>query len=278
MFRGGTLPLVLPCLVVCAWLHVRGVSALVGADLAAPQLRPQVGPAPRLPDAAMRSADAILLRNPFDSVTGPLLPGPGHEETREPADEKLEPCPGVRVVSIVASDDPEWSLVMLDAGEREPILRKLGGDVVAIRPDRVLLDRSGGRCVARMFAPSAQPPSSPVPPVRGITRTGPGSFAVDRSARDALIEGAADLMRSVSVRPEKQGDDVIGLRIATLKAGTPLEALGLRAGDVLSSLDGIPLTAPDRMLEALGRVRTEEHVHLAVLRDGRPSEIDYDVR
>jgi general secretion pathway protein C len=113
---------------------------------------------------------------------------------------------------------------------------------------------------------------------RAIVRTGAGSFALDRNARDALIDGAGDLMRSVAVRPEKQGDDVIGLRIATLQPGTALDALGVHAGDVLLSLDGISLTSPDRMLQAYARVRTEERVHVVVLRDGRPLDLDYVVR
>jgi general secretion pathway protein C len=130
-----------------------------------------------------------------------------------------------------------------------------------------------------MFAPPrAATASSPATAARGIVRTGADTFALDRSARDALIDGAGDLIRSVAVRPEKQGDDVIGLRIAMLKPGTPLEALGVRAGDVLLSLDGTPLTSPDRMLEAYARVRTEERIRLVIQRDGRPLQLDYQVR
>jgi general secretion pathway protein C len=132
--------------------------------------------------------------------------------------------------------------------------------------------------------PPTSPPgfSAPVPAAasgatQGIVRTGPDSFALDRSARDALIEGAADLMRSIAVRPETHGDDVLGLRVAMLKPGTPLDNLGIRAGDVLQSVDGIPLGSPDRMLEAYARVRTEERFRLVVLREGRPLQLDYQV-
>ena len=64
----------------------------------------------------------------------------------------------------------------------------------------------------------------------------------------------------------------------SVKPGTPLDALGVRAGDVLVSLDGIPLTSPDRMLEAYARVRTAMRVSAVVLRDGRPRQIDFEVR
>lgn len=281
--RRSVLPLVVGTLGLCAWLHARGVGALVGADsLGAPRLH-ALSEAMAATSEAPRvvSADAILARNPFDSVTGPLS---GARPAPPPADEgatnPTAPCDGVRVESIVAADNPDWSFVVLEVrGEREPIFRWRGAEVLSIAPDRVTLQRDGAQCVARMFAP---PPvataPSPAAASRGIARTGAGSFVLDRSARDALIDGGSDLIRSVSVRPEKQGDDVIGLRIAMLKPGTPLDALGVRAGDVLVSLDGTPLTSPDRMLEAYARVRTEERVRLVIQRDGHPLQLDYEVR
>jgi general secretion pathway protein C len=170
---------------------------------------------------------------------------------------------------------------MLDVkGAREPILRRRGSEVVAIGHDRVLYDGGAGRCVARMFATPASTPA-PIPAAalaKGIVRTGPDSFAVDRAARDALFDGATDLMRSVAIRPEKKGDEVIGIRLAMLKPGTPLDALGVHAGDVLLSLDGIPLTSPEQMFTAYARARTDEHLRVVLQRDGRPMQVDLDVR
>jgi general secretion pathway protein C len=266
-------------LALCAWLHARGFAALVGGGFATPPLHVETEALAAPEPLRSRSADPILARNPFDSVTGPLLGAPP-ASSADVTTPGIAACDGVRVESIVAADDPDWSFVVLDVrGEREPLLRRRGAEVLAIAPDRVLLQRDGTPCVARMFAsPGAAPPPSLAAVSRGIVRTGADSFALDRSARDALVDGAGDLMRSVAVRPEKQGDDVVGLRIATLKPGTPLDALGVRAGDVLVSLDGIALTSPDRMLQAYARVRTEERVRVVVLRDGRQLQLDYQVR
>ncbi|HEY6462329.1 MAG TPA: type II secretion system protein GspC [Polyangiaceae bacterium] len=286
MHRPPLLPLVLGSLALCAWLQARGFSALAGAGLAAPVLRPLFPDPPPLPAPPPPSADAILARNVFDSETGPLL-GAAALPAAAASARPHGACPGVRVVSVVASDDPDWSLAMLDVHDpRGPILRRRGGEVLAIAPGRVLLDRGAGPCVARMFAPAstsaasgASPPTAAASAVaRGIAQTAPDAFVVDRAARDALLEGAADVMRSVAIRPEKNGDDVVGLRLALLRPGTPLDALGVRGGDVLVSMDGIPLTAPDRMLEAYARARTEDHMRLVLIRDGRPMQLDYTVR
>jgi general secretion pathway protein C len=270
--------LVAPPLALCAWLHASGIGALIGAQLVAPEvhlLREAQAAPPPPPE---RSADAILARNPFDSVTGPLIDRA--DAGAEPAAAPIGPCDDVRVASIVASSDPEWSFAMLEVrGEKEPILRRRGADVLAVGTDRVLVERDGRQCVARIFAPARAAEAPPRPATAaGIVRRGPGEFIVDRGVRDALIDGATDLMRAVAVRPEKVGDEVVGLRITTLKAGTALDALGLRAGDVLSSLDGIPLTSPDRLLEALARLRTAPHIGLVVVRDGAKHQLDYEVR
>ena len=268
-------PIAIAALALSAWLHARGVSALVGSTLGVPNASPPqaapVAPATTPP----RSADPILARNPFDSTTGPLLAAP------EPSAGPEGDCADVRVIAITAADDPEWSLALLAfKGEREPLLRRPGGDVLAIGVESVELVHDGVRCIARMFrgpAPTVAPPP-PAASARGIVSTGPGSFVVDRSARDAIIEGAADWMRAVAVRPEKVGDDVVGLRITTLRPGTSLDALGIRAGDVLQSVDRVQLTSPERMLEAVGRARTAEHLSVVLLRDGRPLQLDFDVR
>ena len=85
-------------------------------------------------------------------------------------------------------------------------------------------------------------------------------------------------MKSVTVRPEKAGDDVVGIRVVALRPGSPLDGLGIRAGDVLESVNGFQLTTPAKMLEALARLRTADHLSLALQRGGHEVQVDYDVR
>jgi general secretion pathway protein C len=270
-------PVAAAALALCAWLHARGVGALVGSTLASPALHVLPDAAPGPAAEAPRSADPILARNPFDSTTGSLL---GVPPVVTPPDGGLRACEGVRVASIVASTDPDWSFAMLELrGEHEPVLRRRGGEVIGIGVDRVVLDRDGRRCVARIF-PSSGPGDArtPASASRGIVRTGPGEYAIDRGTRDALVDGAADLMRAVMVAPEKKGDEVVGLRVVSLRPGTPLDALGLRAGDVIVSAAGIPFNSPEHMLEACGRLRTQEHIRVELVRGGAPAQLDFDVR
>ncbi|HEY8086432.1 MAG TPA: type II secretion system protein GspC [Polyangiaceae bacterium] len=280
-------PVVLGTLALCGWLHAQGLSALAGASLGTPRLRHfSLDPPPPAPPRP-RDGDVILARNAFDSETGSLLDrggvcaAPSAPLLADAVPASLPACDGVRLVSIVASEDPSWSFAMLDVrGEKEPLLYRRGSELLAIGRDRVLVDHGGTRCVARMFAsPSVVvPPVAPATLAKGIVPTGPGAFAVDRAVRDALFDGATDLMRSIAIRPEKRGDEVVGIRLAVLKPGTPLDALGVRASDVLLSMNGVALTSPEQMFSAYARARTEPHLTVVLQRDGRPMQLDFDVR
>jgi general secretion pathway protein C len=277
MLLRSIVPYAIAALGLSAWLQARGISALLGEQLGVPVAASRAVVEPRAVVDPPRSADAILARNPFDSTIGSLLLDPASASSPSSA---LSACADVHVLAIAADDDASRSLVLLRLDtEREPQLRGIGGDVVAIDPGVVLLDRSGVRCAARIFS-FTPPPVSPTPPAapHGIASLGAGSYAVDRAARDALIDGAADWMKSVSARPEKVGDEVVGIRVVALRPGSPLDGLGIRAGDVLQSVNGFALTTPDKLLEALARLRTADHLSLALARGGHATEVDYEVR
>src|SRR5690606_32851837 len=84
-----------------------------------------------------KSASAIISRNPFDSVTGPLdrrdepeVDGEGLEDPSGPADLSdplnVPPCEGVVVHIVTESTDPTWSLAVVQApGEQKGKLMRV---------------------------------------------------------------------------------------------------------------------------------------------------------
>jgi len=275
-------PYAIAALALTAWLHARGISAIVGARLERAPVAPLLAAAPPPVAGAERSARPILERNPFDSTTGPLVEGASAPTPDAPPDLA---CPDVTVLAIAAAEGPSPSLALLRMkGDTEPRLREVGDEVLAIGVESVVLANEGHPCTARMFQKAPPKPSSVAagakapPSTSGIVSTSPGSFAVDRGTRDALIEGAADWGRSIAIRPEKVGDDIVGLRIAGMAGGTPLSALGLQQGDILESVGGIPLTSPEKILGAFPSLRSAERLTLVLKRAGREMQLDYAVR
>ena len=93
---------------------------------------------PVIPKAASANGDAILSRNPFDSVTGPLDRTPLEVSVPEAAKASLDltdplsapECADVTVNIVSESADPEWSLAQLKGpGDTEAATRRVGDGV-----------------------------------------------------------------------------------------------------------------------------------------------------
>jgi general secretion pathway protein C len=56
------------------------------------------------------------------------------------------------------------------------------------------------------------------------------------------------------------------------------EQVGLRNGDVVRSLNGMPLSSPDKALEADRKLRDAERIEAQIERDGKPLQLKYLVK
>ncbi|WP_437785566.1 type II secretion system protein GspC [Sorangium sp. So ce1097] len=299
-------------IMTAAYCQARGISFLVKeawtTDL--PSSRPPLEAPPRAADPGVHatSASAIIARNPFDSVTGPLTPRPAEEEEDDDdavtlGDPLLDPiCDGARVLLIAASEDPAWSFATIAVGRGEPLLRRAGDpvegrSVLAIGWDRVWLAEPGARCQVRIgdnrLAPARARPKAPAqspaprPPRRGalppeiaskIRKVSDREFIVDRSAIDLVLEKQGELMRSARIVPAREGERVIGVRLARVTPNSLLTALGLRTGDTIRSINGFDMTDPQSALQAYARLRSADNLAIAVQRGGKDMTIDLRIQ
>jgi general secretion pathway protein C len=311
---------VLTLVALAAFLDAQGimhiVGSMVGPDermLSTPPLAARLPPAPPSANPHTTSAESILSRNPFDSVTGPLnLPPPVVDE----ADAGLAPppdlsdpfsapdCDGVRVLIIAASADPEWSFAALElASEKgKTYLRRRGGEVGGktvsfVGWDRVWMTSGGQLCQTAMFKPpaaasaAAPPPVAAAPPPaaggagsvgddikKGIQKVGPNEFNVDRGVVDKILENQAELMRQARIVPEQENGKVVGIRLYGVRPDTLLGTLGMENGDRLEKINGFDMASPEKALEAYARLRTADHLTVSVNRRGQPTNIDFNIK
>ena len=116
---------------LAAWLDARGIMCVVGARLqgtghqrAAPSLTARIPSAPAPGTPHVSTAAALVARNPFDSVQGPLVAaayGPTASTPEfPPGVESNNPttspeCEGVRVRIIAASSDRRKSVAAIES-------------------------------------------------------------------------------------------------------------------------------------------------------------------
>ena len=152
-----------------------------------------------------------------------------------------------------------------------------GGAIIrAIYPDRVMLERGGREEVLRLPKDTSGNGGGLGPANAGMAPPMPMS-----SAPEAAPQNLAELRQEISSNPERLMDAVrampvmeqgklTGYRI--YPAGNPsmFNQLGLKPGDVVTSVNGIPLTDPAQSMRVLASVKTSDQVSITLLRNGQP--------
>jgi general secretion pathway protein C len=290
--------------VLIAFLNARAVSALIegtmGSAARVPAPAPPGGPELLAAAHGRPSANAILDRNPFDHLTGPLREAASSTVDAPPddADPASAPlCEGVRPVVVVGNEDQTVAFAALDVGGKR-ILRKRGGEVGAatvayVGRDRVWLRGRMGLCQAPLFGaplpPAVRPERAADPSTqkqspleievgKQIAKVGPNEYVIERSAVDRILEAQAELMKQRIVQ-DKEGDRVVGVKIFGIKPGSVLGMLGIENGDRLETLNGFDMSNPEKMLEAYARLRTgADKLQIHLTRAGKPINVDYTIR
>jgi len=303
---------------VAAFFHAQAITQIIGFRLAADEKQvaaipsgPRRPPPPGSAFTRDTSAAAILARNPFDSVTGPLnatpldltLPQPGAVVVDDTDPMNAPECEGLKVIVIAASTDPDWSFATFTptAGDaQKTVIRRRGGDVSGktvkfIGWDRVWMVNGSTLCQLAMFKPPA-PPGAPPPPKpaapsgggggdaltkeisKGIQKVSATEYKIERGVVDKILENTAALMTQVRIVPEKEGDKGSGIRMFGVKPDSLLGILGMENGDKLQTINGFDMTNPEKALEAYARLRTADHLTVAVNRKGVATNLDYNIQ
>jgi len=311
---------VLAFVALAAYFQAAGATQLFGAALS---LSGSSSSPLRLPPAlaatspSRASADPIIERNPFDSVTGPLnavqVPD-GPSPTKNALDINTDPlaapaCDSPQVFIVTESSDPLWSVAALQApGEPRPRMHRVGDDVAGKRVEfigfnprentpSVWFSGGGTLCQTMLFrtqpaqaAAAAAPIAAPLPPASNgpspvpadisskIQKVSDTEFNIDRSVVDKILENQAELMKSARIVPETKDGKVLGIRLFGIRPDTLLGTLGLQNGDRLEAINGFNMGSPEKALEAYARLRTAPKLDVNVNRRGNPVAIAYIIK
>lgn len=302
---------------VAATLQARGIGALVAGHLVPSEptpLRPR-GKVNATPTGG-KDPSAILERNPFDSVTGPLNKTAGSAKATQDAGEKPvaslsgdpyedSACTGVRASLVTATDDPAWSFAAISSSDGEKMRRigdKIGTQTVVHigyyespnleSTPRVWLQDAGARCIVPVTGPEpTKKPETPVSEPKSkkakekakleaevkskITKLGDGSFEVDRSGVELIMQHYAKLAGSIRARGAKDGS---GIRLSGIKGDSILGELGMQNGDMLTGINGFDMTDPEKAVDAYAKLRKAGKLDISMTRDGSPVNIKIQIK
>jgi general secretion pathway protein C len=260
--------------------------------------------APMTPAAApvyTKQVEEILKRNIFCSTCPPILGKP--EEAGggpAPAPPLQRTSLNLKLLAIMFAPppaDPHWSVAIIrdnDAHSAGPysIGSKLRDATVDdVTEDRVYLDFGGGRreYLDLLDRPQpaagtpAAPTAAPTDPFaaeleKGIKSIGEHKYEVQRATVDSLLGNMGALAKGARIVPETRDGKPAGFRLFSIKPDGPFAKIGLLNGDVVSAINGLEMNSPDQALLAYTKLKTANHLSVAIERNGQKITKDYNIR
>src|SRR5580700_848753 len=111
-----------------------------------------------------------------------------------------------------------------------------------------------------------------------LKKLGPGKFAVSRSEVQQTMENPAQFFSQMRALPHFVNGKTDGFSISQVAPGSVFEQLGLQNGDLLTSIDGQPVTNPMQAMGLIQAVKTASAIDLTVNRGGTPTSVHLDLR
>jgi general secretion pathway protein C len=237
------------------------VTRMAGADHSAPAASPPVTATAAPPDIT-RMVSAHLFG------AAPVAPAPQIDENNAPATS----MPLV-LTGILTGHTPQDGMAILGpsptATRLYAVKQRVPGNAVlyAVYDDRVVLDRNGnleslmlphaaGGNGRTLLAPTPAPVVSPAARVQRALDTEPGLLANVMRPQPVFADGRQ-----------------LGYRVYPARDARAFASLGLRNGDLVTSINGMPLDDPNRGDEIFRTLASADQARITVTRDGQQQEL-----
>lgn len=215
----------------------------------------------------------------------------------------------LKLRGVFASDDKTAARAIIADARGDEDSYSIGSQVPGgailneIYPDRVILEHNGR--LETLKLPVEDVPDSDAgasstasarggvggatPPSRSGGSISPSSVAeasastADNSAllgqyRDALMNDPNSVMGLVNVRPYQKDGQLVGYRIRPGKDRALLRRFGLRSGDVVTAVNGVPMNNPVKALEVLRDLSSATQLTVDIERNGTPQSFTFQIQ
>lgn len=254
-------------LVLCCFLVANTANAVIASMLApAPdEVAPTIDAPPPL-DRSWNQRELILKRNLFRATLQAQKPPPA--PTLEELEATKLPLSLIGTAAAERATD-SWAAVQ-DHETREHLVLQQGDDVKGkakverIEPKRIVLRENGQ---LRELTLSDDPPAPKGKAGKRGRNNRTARAAQRRASRRAArapkpaapapaavnpLASAAQLFSQANIVPKFEDGEMIGMEVSAIASGSAMEAAGLQDGDVITELNGVPITSPEEGQQALG--------------------------
>lgn len=164
-----------------------------------------------------------------------------------------------------------------------------GATVKTIEWDKVILAHNGkdevlelaskGPLGTKPAAAAPAPAAAPSPPSGGgIQALSENEFLVPRSEVDSALENMSQLFTQIRAVPHFEGGQSIGFRLFAIRRGSLFDKIGLKNGDIVTSINGSPMNDPSKAVSLLQELKDARSLEVDALRNQQPLKLSYTIQ
>jgi general secretion pathway protein C len=288
---------------LCATFLGMAASGAVESKLASLPAPARIAPAkPAKPDskpAFNKDPTAMLKRNMFCSTCPPIFEVAAAADPTTTVEETKTALP-LALLAIMYAPPPngiKWSIAVMRDTEAKimgayPVGGKIhGATVTGILETRVYLDNEGKAEYIDLFEAPAPPPQAAaaaaapdkndafaVDLAKGIKKLGEHNYELQRGTLESVLGNMALLSRSARIVPEMKDGKAAGFRLFAVRPDGPFAMIGMQNGDIISSINGLEITSPEKALEVYAKLKSASHLSLGMERNSQKVTKEYNIR
>jgi len=199
---------------------------------------------------------------------------------------------GVRLKGVFAVDGRTLSAAVVNLGGKDQTVRLnqeilAGIKLVEVHPEFIVISRNGLRErveLERFAASVATRPGSGANAAAGqapiavfrlnVASTGNNAFALSRQELNTVLQDPRQMNFLGRIGPGPSG----GVRVEDAPSGSLSSKLGLQPGDIITAINGQPISSPGDLARIYGQFNTLTTIRAEVRRAGAPVTLNYSIQ
>jgi type II secretory pathway component PulC len=192
--------------------------------------------------------------------------------------------PDVSAVGVVVTAAPDRSVAVLRSEGRSRAVRvgetAFGGRVVRVASDVVTLDFGGETVDLRVRGGAGLPVAARASNLPAEDPRSPGRTMMRTEVQRRIADETPRILSETAIAPVSgPNGGITGFALTRLPAGGSLLAdAGLKAGDVVTEINGTAIDSLPTLISLWPRLQNEKEIKAVVLRDGQPVTISVSLR
>jgi hypothetical protein len=233
----------------------------------------------------------ILGRNLFCSTCDPISLEDLFKSKTEIEEKKLASLDNAILISTMVDDVAKYSLAFVSVTEPEILTIRVGlgdkvgsAEVISIEDKKVTFIKDGKEMVLNLLGETTVKVEKKKKPggkknkladiISKIKKIGENKYEIDKSVVQDLMKNFAAAGRGARIVPDVKG----GFKASFVRHYSLFYKLGVRSGDVIKSVNNIPLNSIQETLILYTKLKNATHLTMSLDRRGKSVNMDYTIR